>query len=307
MTWALLGALLCVRAPDVSAADGPRASKVCLDCHDGRDKTLADTGHQLPSGDLDAPDAMVACTDCHGNDRRHWEEDAEKYPMTIPSKVDAIAEARICSACHQNSHQQNMAERNVHMRNDVNCSACHSVHESKHPALLRQAEVTLCLGCHTDVQGQFAKPYRHPVDNGIVKCSECHITLDETRRELTLNGTNVCTKCHAEMQGPFPYEHQATLDFSTEEGGCLSCHQPHGSYLPRMLNQPYEAPHFQLCTQCHSYPPGHLNNMNHGTLWAGKACNDCHVDIHGSYDNRLFVNEDLKSQGCFKGGCHSLR
>lgn len=308
MTCALLGALLCVRVSDASAAqDGPRASKVCLDCHEGRDKTLVDTAHQLPSGAMEGPDARIACTDCHGNDQRHWEDDAEKYPMVVPAKVDAIAEAKICSTCHQNSHQQNMAERNVHMRNDINCSACHGVHESKHPALLRQAEVTLCLSCHTDVQGQFAKPYRHPVEDGIVKCSECHMKLDKTGRELSRNGTDVCMKCHAEMQGPFPYEHQATLDFSTEEGGCLTCHDAHGSYLPRMLKQPYESPHFQLCTQCHSIPPGHNSNINHGTLWAGKACNDCHVDIHGSYDNRLFVNEDLKSQGCFKAGCHKLQ
>ncbi len=61
----------------------------------------------------------------------------------------------------------------------------------------------------------------------------------------------------------------------------------------------------KLCTQCHSVP-GHDSNVMHGTLWAGKACNDCHTDIHGSYDNRLFVNESLKSQGCFNAGCHQL-
>ena len=307
MTCALLGALLGVRVGDLSAQDNPRVSKVCLDCHEGRDTTLVDTAHRLSAAALDGPDARVACTDCHVGDRRHYEDDPAQYPMTNPSKVGALAEARLCSACHQNAHQQNMAEKNVHVRSDVNCSACHSVHESKHPSLLRKSEVALCLGCHSDMRGQFAKPYRHPVEDGIVKCSECHMTLDETSRELSRNGTNVCMKCHAEMQGPFPFEHQATLDFSTEEGGCLACHEAHGSYLQRMVKQPYESPHFQLGTQCHAIPPGHLNNINHGTLWAGKPCNDCHVDIHGSYDNRLFVNEDLKSQGCFTGACHQLR
>jgi predicted CXXCH cytochrome family protein len=131
------------------------------------------------------------------------------------------------------------------------------------------------------------------------------MTLDETRRELSLNGTNVCARCHAEMSGPFPHEHPAALDFSTEEGGCLTCHDAHGSFQPRMVTQPYEQPHFQLCTQCHSVP-GHNANVMHGTMWAGRACSDCHVDVHGSYDNRLFVSEDLKSQGCFNAGCHHL-
>jgi DmsE family decaheme c-type cytochrome len=225
--------------------------------------------------------------------------------MLNPSKVDAKAEARLCASCHQNAHQQNMLARNVHTANDVGCSGCHGVHKSTHPALLKKAESGLCFECHRDVEGQFARAYRHPVNDGIVRCSECHMTLDETRRSLSENGTNVCMRCHAELQGPFPFEHQATLDHSTEEGGCLSCHDPHGSNLPRMLKQPYEAPNFQLCSQCHSVP-GHNSNAMHGTQWSGKACSDCHTDIHGSYSSHLLLRESLQSEGCFNVGCHKF-
>jgi len=294
-----------LRPGDLSAQDRPRVSKACLDCHAGRDSTLAATAHRLPGDALDGPRARMACTDCHAGDRRHWEDDPNQYPMTNPSKASAIREAQLCSACHQNAHQQNMVEKNVHTANDVNCSGCHSVHQSTHPALLKQAESGLCLGCHTDVAGQFAQPFRHPVNDQIVKCSDCHLTLDQTRRPLSRNGTNVCTRCHAEFEGPFPYEHQATLDYSTEEGGCLSCHDPHGSSLPRMLKQPYEAPHFQLCAQCHSVPRHNLNSM-HGTTWSGVPCNDCHTDTHGSYSSRLFLSESLEGRGCFNVGCHKF-
>ena len=286
---------------ELSARDNLRVSKACLDCHAGQDTTLSGTAHRLPGGALDGPGARIACTDCHGDDRRHWEEDPKQYPMTNPSKAGALAEARLCSACHQNAHQQNQLEKNVHAAHDVNCSGCHSVHGSSHAALLRQAESGLCLRCHTDVAGQFARPFRHPVSDQIVKCSDCHMTLDETRRPLSRNGTNVCTQCHAEFEGPFPFEHPATVDYSTEEGGCISCHDPHGSSLPRMLKQPFEPPHFQLCTQCHSVPRHNLNRM-HGTAWSGVPCNDCHTDIHGSYSNRLFLSESLR--GCFNVGCH---
>jgi DmsE family decaheme c-type cytochrome len=299
----MLVASLAMASNGLAAQDNPRVSQACLACHAGQDASLTATGHQLPGGAVDGATARIACTDCHAGDRRHWEDNPAQYPMTNPAKVGALAAAHVCSACHQNAHQQNLLEKNAHTANDVNCSACHSVHASKHPALLKQAEPGLCLGCHRDVEGQFSRSYRHPVKDGIVKCSECHLTLDATRRPLAPNGTNVCMKCHGEFEGPFPYEHPATVDYSTDEGGCVTCHEPHGSNLPRMLKQPYEAPHFQLCTQCHSVPR-HNSNPMHGTRWAGMPCNDCHTDIHGSYSSPKLLSESLRAEGCFKAGCH---
>jgi predicted CXXCH cytochrome family protein len=141
------------------------------------------------------------------------------------------------------------------------------------------------------------------VHDGVVECSECHRTLDESARPLSLDANEACTRCHGELEGPFVFEHQATVDYSTEEGGCLACHEPHGSSLPRLLKQPFEPPHFQLCAQCHSVPGHNLNPM-HGTEFAGVPCNDCHTDIHGSYDSRLLLSESLRGSGCFNAGCH---
>ena len=285
------------------AEDRVRESTVCLDCHGGMDTTLAGTAHRVDAshgGDA----AGVACTDCHAGDSKHWEEDPQANPMTNPAKVGAAAEARICSGCHQNAHQQNMLEKNVHAANDIACSSCHGVHSSRQYSLLKKPQTELCISCHARVEGQFARSFHHPVREGIIQCAECHLTLDKTTRALSRNGTNnVCLDCHGEFAGPFPHEHQATLDHSTEEGGCLTCHEPHGSSLPRMVKQPYEPPHNQLCSQCHAVPR-HFNNAMHGTRWASVPCNDCHTDIHGSYDNRLFVTESLKAQGCFNSGCH---
>jgi DmsE family decaheme c-type cytochrome len=225
--------------------------------------------------------------------------------MPGPGSVGAAAEARICSTCHQNSHQQTVHDQNVHFTNEVGCSDCHRVHGAAETGLMRSAEVDLCVSCHAGVEGQFAQPFHHPVHEGIVKCSECHLGLDETARELSWNGINgACVRCHIEFEGPFPFEHQATLDYSTEEGGCLSCHAAHGSSQPRMLTQPYEAPHFQLCTQCHMVPPLHGQNSQHGSLWAGISCNECHSDIHGSYVSRNFLSPSLQALGCLTAGCH---
>jgi DmsE family decaheme c-type cytochrome len=286
------------------APELPRVSAACLDCHDGYDATLALSPHRLSSDAPDGSGARVACTDCHVGDARHYEEDPEQFPMTNPGSVGAQTAIQICSTCHRNSHQQTMQETNIHAVNDVNCSGCHKIHGAHAPGLLKAAQAELCISCHPGTAGEMAQPFRHPVADGVVVCSECHMTLDETRRELSLNGTNMCVQCHMEFEGPFPYEHPATLDYSTEEGGCLNCHAPHGSAQPRMLRQPYEPPHFQLCTQCHSVPPLHNQNSWHGDMWAGISCNECHTDIHGSYTSRNFLSESLEGQGCLNSGCH---
>ena len=92
MACVLLVAPWSARAATVAAQDNPRASKVCLDCHEGQDATLASTAHWSASDVHDGPEARIACTDCHSGDHRHWEGEPETYPMTNPSKVSAIAE-----------------------------------------------------------------------------------------------------------------------------------------------------------------------------------------------------------------------
>lgn len=278
-----------------------RSSEVCLDCHTDAMEALAGTPHQTEVADANG---RVSCMDCHPGDVNQHEDDPEEYPMDNPARADVALAARTCSGCHMSSHQQNMAERNVHAANGVNCAECHQVHGVKRSALLKKDEVELCLECHTDVRGEFAQPYRHPVSDGIVRCSECHASLDENKRILSYARIDAaCFNCHEEFQGPFPFEHQAAVGYSTQEGGCLACHAAHGSSLPRMLKRPYEPPNFNLCSQCHVVPR-HNYNSRHGDEWAGVPCNDCHGDIHGSYVSRYFLSPSLQSQGCFNTGCH---
>jgi len=226
--------------------------------------------------------------------------------LTNPSDTLAIVTAEICAGCHSNSHPQNMNAFKVHTENNVTCTGCHRVHSNEHPSLLVKTEPKLCYDCHLKTEGDFARSYRHPVSDGIIKCSECHLSLDETNRELSFRGIGeVCFKCHNEYQGPFPYDHQAAVYYSTEEGGCMNCHEAHGSNLPRITKQPYEAPNYALCSQCHSVPKHQYNN-HHESKWAGVPCNDCHVDIHGSYDNKFFLTPSLRAQGCTAVGCHAF-
>jgi DmsE family decaheme c-type cytochrome len=289
-----------------ATSDLPRESELCISCHGDKQEGLLSTPHQILDKHADDPEAKIACIDCHSGDVRHFQEDPEEFPMTNPAKSDPEVISLICATCHQANHQQSMRERDAHTDNGVTCGACHQVHGTKRAGLLKEKEVENCLTCHETVRGEFYQPFRHPVDDEIMRCSECHTSLGEHKR-IPADGRrdDVCFECHADFRGPFPYDHYAGVDYSPEEGRCMACHRPHGSNLPRMTNQPYEAPSFQLCSQCHSVP-GHNFNSRHGDEFEGVRCNDCHVDIHGSYISRYFLSPALESQGCFNTGCHQF-
>lgn len=290
-------------ATDGAEGGGMREAQSCLECHEDAAAGLQGGPHMVRLADADT---HVACTDCHSGTAAHWQDDPTAHPMANPAGKSVAEVAQVCTACHTGTHAMDQATLSPHATGDVSCLGCHTVHGKSEPHLLKDRQAELCYSCHLETRGDFAKPYRHPAGDGeFLQCSSCHLATDDRMAELALQGTNaVCLNCHAEFQGPFPHEHQATVDYGTEEGGCIACHDPHGSYVPRLLRQPYEAPHYQACTQCHVVPL-HNYNSQHGSDWAGVSCSDCHVDIHGSYTNKNFLTSALEAQGCFAAGCHS--
>ena len=295
-------------AVSAGAAEGGKAlvheSQACLDCHGDKADALQGGPHMVRLADADT---HVSCTDCHAGTAAHYEDDPTANPMGDPKGMSVADLWQVCSRCHSGSHAVDQATLSPHAEAGVTCLACHTVHGGSEEHLLKDRQPELCYSCHQPVRVEFAKPYRHPAGEGeFLQCSSCHLSTDDAPAELARQGKDeVCLSCHAEFQGPFPYDHVAAVDYETQEGGCTACHDPHGSYEPRLLKQPYEAPHFQTCTQCHIIPPGHAYNSNHGDQWANMSCTECHSDIHGSYDNRLFLSAALEAQGCFAAGCHS--
>ncbi len=141
--------------------------------------------------------------------------------------------------------------------------------------LLREKQPQLCYSCHRDVEAEFKLPVRHPVNQGLVKCTDCHNTHGSlTARDLKSAGTDVCTTCHVEKKGPFAYEHAAVV-----VEGCIVCHTPHGTINLHLLKRRQER---QLCLECHAAPQA--VNVPHPRLGfqAAGECTRCHVEIHGS-------------------------
>ena len=115
-------------------------------------------------------------------------------------------------------------------------------------------------------------------------CTNCHnphgSMAEHMLAQPTLNET--CYQCHADKRGPFLWEHPPARE------NCALCHTPHGSNHPGMLAQRTPL----LCQQCH------IASFHPSTAYAGpdpkatpprldihlvgKACLNCHSEVHGS-------------------------
>ena len=300
----LVGGSTALGQTDTAVAGG--MSETCLDCHDDHAASLDGGPHAVVLDDGAAYSKLVSCTSCHTGDVGHWEDDPEVYAMSVPG-LDGVADAAAtCNQCHDSAHQTDQATMSAHARNDVDCLDCHQVHDAPVAKQLSRPQPELCFTCHGELRAKFTMSSRHPAgQRDFMSCTDCHLATDDRMAALSRRGRNeACTTCHPEFRGPFPFEHQATLDYATAEGGCVTCHDPHGSSLPMLLKQPYDPPHQPLCTQCHIVPRHNFNNQ-HGAEFAGVSCAECHVDVHGSYTSRLLLSPTLEAQGCFAVGCHS--
>jgi DmsE family decaheme c-type cytochrome len=151
----------------------------------------------------------------------------------------------------------------------------HAAKEEKF--LLKAKQPELCLTCHADQKASFNQAFHHKVQEGLIKCSDCHDshgTFEDKQLRTTADKNAICTKCHTDTRGPFAYEHAPV-----KADGCLSCHAAHGSPNARMINMPQVQ---TLCMQCHS--PVAANTVH--SLGVGSAsaspCINCHTFIHGS-------------------------
>lgn len=207
-----------------------------------------------------------------------------------------------CASCHEketrefkvSTHRKIAIESDEGLEGIANgCEMCHgpgSVHAEAgggkgNIASLRN-DPSACFKCHTDKKVQFRLPYKHPVIEGRMSCSDCHNphgTEVKPGTSTALEDINdTCFKCHQGKQGPFVFEHEALRD------GCVTCHQVHGSVNDKMLVQRDN----NLCLRCHTQAnfPTIGKNTGHNTRLAQGSCfsGGCHSAVHGSnFDDHL--------------------
>jgi len=274
----------------------------CLDCHDGQDKTLMQGPHRLAST-IDKPVTEVACVNCHFGSEIHV-EDPSADNIENPSKMSGYEADRVCRQCHVRCGFLDNYGFNAHSEMEMNCSTCHKIHGQSR-SVLQDDNANFCTACHQNKSTAFIGISNHTLMAGTVTCLSCHRFTSRVKDDLAYNLAGTCAQCHPQKTGPFLYEHEANTAYSVEGGGCMECHTPHNSQNDFLLKQPDR----MLCRQCHMAPPKHRNNVIHGNAWAGYDCVVCHTEIHGSFDNRLFLDPDLASRwgiNCYQAGCHDV-
>lgn len=174
----------------------------------------------------------------------------------------------------------------------VGCESCHgagSLHSEsggeKGTIINPKRDPATCYECHLDVHAAFNLPYRHPVPEEKLTCTQCH---DPHRGAAVkgggtalLSANEACFECHSAQRGPFVFEHEAMRE------GCTTCHHPHGSVNDKLLTQRNAS----LCIRCHFQQQSggliliggqdHTQLLSQGACWSA----GCHEAIHGSQVN----------------------
>ncbi len=273
--------LSAVQKAQTPLAGGYVGSETCTLCHTDLAKKFDNNPHAKLA--LLHGGKGVSCESCHGPGQAHVDGGGDVTKIRQLSKMTAKEVDTTCLGCHAGAHPN--FERSPHAKADVSCTSCHSVHNAgSEVALLRVDQPKLCYQCHTDVKANFAQPFHHRVDEGLIKCSDCHDThgtFGNNNIKSTADQNQICVKCHTETRGPFVFEHAAV-----KSEGCVGCHTPHGSQNARLLNVPNIN---QMCNQCHSPVSGStVHGINAGSADA-IPCISCHTMVHGSNVNPAFI------------------
>ncbi len=241
--------------------DIPGAERVgsaqCQACHSDASRTHGGTLHK-----------DVECEDCHGAGSLHTTSQ-EGYGNILGFKKRSAEEANgVCLGCHASRTELHNWFSSAHQTRNVRCADCHGEHLAQARIDFRRQRNEVCVRCHRKQEAEGALPYHHPVREARMGCTDCHDPHGgPSGAGLKAESVNeLCFQCHAELQGPFTYQHAPVTE------NCATCHTAHGSMQRSLLkvSQP------MLCLQCH---PGHHNGSGVPLL---NACTNCHSSIHGS-------------------------
>ncbi len=291
-------------APAPTADNKPAefaGSEACQLCHEDIYKAFQKNPHHAVETDKKRGFEHNACESCHGPASKHTES-VSAADIRQPAKLRPAETDRICLRCHQNQGTHTGRINSSHVKNEVSCVACHSIHKNGPYGLVARkppAVNELCAGCHQDVWASFQKPFKHRLPEGAMSCVDCHNphggVLPHQVQTARANEPG-CFKCHGDKSGPFVFEHAPV-----RLEGCTACHQPHGSANPRMLTR-HEVRF--VCLECHanlptpavspsaaaSGPLGTVPPAFHDVRSPRFAqCTVCHQKVHGSYVNRVLL------------------
>jgi len=258
-------------------------AETCAPCHKDEVNGFNENPHAKLA--LEHGGKGATCESCHGPAKAHVESGGDASKIFQFSKASPKQVEQRCLSCHVGEHPS--FERTAHGQALITCTNCHSVHKFEaQTAMLKMKQPNLCYQCHTDIKSAFAQPFHHRINEGLLKCTDCHDphgTFQSSLLKTSATQDAICTKCHLDTLGPFVYEHPP---IKTES--CTSCHFPHGGPNPRLLIRNNVN---SLCLQCHTpsmnfTAPGTPSFHNQANQY--QSCTTCHVQIHGSNASSVF-------------------
>lgn len=130
-------------------------------------------------------------------------------------------------------------------------------------------------------------------------CDSCHVVRDTSIGvpmgfSLLEKRDKLCQMCHDDKSPESLAETYAWVHGPVQYGECLTCHHPHESANPFMLN---EKPVSQLCFRCHDRERL-LHTEMHSEI-GETDCTECH-NPHGSQVRYLLVTEGPMGTGTGK-------
>jgi DmsE family decaheme c-type cytochrome len=276
------------QAPAQAPANGGYVgAEACKICHEDLFEGFEKSPHFKTTLDKRGGASHQGCEGCHGPGAAHADDPGDMKKIFSFKTASAKTISERCMTCHASGKEQMDFNRSVHIKNNVSCLDCHSSHHSKDSEfLLVKTEPELCYSCHAQQKPQFAMPFHHRVNEGLVKCDDCHNphgTVKANQIRTSAAQDAVCFTCHTDKRGPFVFEHEAV-----KIEGCAACHTPHGSPNVHMLKTSNVN---LLCLSCHTTSfanaPGAPSFHNQAAQY--QACTLCHSQIHGSnFDHTFF-------------------
>jgi len=287
-------------------------TEACIHCHkDNGEQSLKSRHSGTFATGPNAPQTVASCDACHGSGKAHADAEikAEQNDVKDPAAKDLLfrfnstpeKNSAPCQTCHNSMPSQLNSANSFHRQNQVSCIDCHAPHAAATKEfLLTKTQPDLCYSCHLQQRSQFSMPFHHRVNEGLIRCTDCHDQhgsgdlwqSDHLVRQVRTSdsGDTVCFKCHKDKQGPFVFPH-----CSVKLEGCATCHIPHGGANTHMLRY---ANVNLLCLTCHTAAhfgpitsPGNNGKPTGFAVMNGPApnnaiyiqsCTICHTAIHGS-------------------------
>lgn len=260
-----------------SAVNAAEMGEACAECHE-----IAPFEKTFHGRAWTGMDQQYTCQSCHGSTDQHVNDPSKQTIVSFSDDGGRTPEElnEKCLGCHASSTMLTFWPAGMHSRNDITCVSCHDIHTARSDV----DQLTVCFTCHRSVRGEINKRSRHPIEEGKVKCSDCHNPHGTQATHSMIKAPNVnqlCYTCHPDKRGPYVFEHPPVAE------NCSICHTPHGSRHNKLMAEKIP----NLCQDCHDWSrhPGTPYDAETGftgsspsNRFFARSCLNCHGAIHGS-------------------------